>query len=411
MDVIIKLRRPHPRQDAFIKSTAKRKIIRAGRRSGKTLGVAILAVQEFLAGRRVLYATPTEDQIASFWFEVKHALINPVDDGIFKKNETIHVIELENTKQRLRAKTAFNAETLRGDYADLLILDEFQLMREDTWEEVGAPMLLDNNGDAVFIYTPPSLRTIWRSRARDPRYAAKLFKKAEADESGRWQAFHFSSLDNPHISRVALDEIAQDMTRLAYQQEILALDIEDNPAALWKRADIEGGRVATVPELHHIVVGVDPTASTGGDEAGIVSVGAASIGDVDHFYVLKDSSLQGSPATWAGAAVADYGMLQANEIIAEKNQGGEMVEATIHTVDPNAPVKLVHASRGKATRAEPVVAMYEQGRVHHVGQFPYLEDEMCQWATGAPSPNRMDALVWAITELMEAGTGVLFARL
>ena len=127
-ELTVTLRKPHEKQKAFISSQAKRKIIRAGRRGGKTVGIAIPAVTQFLDGHRVLYAAPTEDQIGSFWYEVKRALQEPIDNGIFIKNETMHYIELPGTKQRIRAKTAYNADTLRGDYADELLLDEFQLM-------------------------------------------------------------------------------------------------------------------------------------------------------------------------------------------------------------------------------------------------------------------------------------------
>src|SRR5512145_61881 len=246
----IRLRTPHAEQSRFIESPAKRKVIRAGRRGGKTVGAAQLAVEKFLDKRRVLYATPTADQITRFWFEVKRALAEPLDAGVLYKNETEHVIELPGTATRIRAKTAWNADTLRGDYADLLILDEWQLMNEDAWEIVGAPMLLDNNGDAVFIYTPPSIKSASVSKAHDKRHAAKLYQKAAADESGRWQAFHFSSHANPHISETALDEITQDMTALAIRQEIEAEDIEDTPGALWNRDMIERGRVTAAQNVY-----------------------------------------------------------------------------------------------------------------------------------------------------------------
>ena len=122
--------------------------------------------------------------------------------------------------------TAWNANTLRGDYADLLILDEWQLMAEDTWGDVGAPMMLDHDGDAVFIYTPPSLKSSGVSRARDPRHASKMFAAAQKDATGRWEAFHFTSFDNPHLSETALAEITTDMSRDSYLKEILAEDDE-----------------------------------------------------------------------------------------------------------------------------------------------------------------------------------------
>ena len=400
-ELTVTLRKPHAKQDEFINSPVKRRVIRSGRRSGKTVGISIYAVKKFLDGHRVLYAAPTEDQIGSFWYEVKRALQEPIDNGIFIKNETMHYIELPGTKQRIRAKTAYNADTLRGDYADELLLDEFQLMNEDTWAIVGAPMLLDNDGNATFIYTPPSLHSRSRTKANDPQHAAKLFKKAQADTTGRWEAFHFTSMDNPYISREALDDITQDMSSLAYRMEILAEDIDEAPGALWTRDNIEKSRVVKVETLSRIVVGVDPSATSGGDEAGIITAGRTKA----DYYTLSDDSIQGSPQAWATAAVTAYYKYQADLIVAEKNNGGEMVEAVIKQVDPSVRVKLVWASRGKATRAEPISALSEQGRDHHVGSFPALEDELCLWSPGDQSPNRLDAKVWAYTELMTLSTG------
>lgn len=391
----ITLPNPHPAQTKFIESPAKRKIIRAGRRGGKTVGMAIYAVEKFLQGRRILYAAPTADQLSRFWIEVVRALSPAIEANVLYKNETDHIIELTGTEQRIRAKTAYNADTLRGDYADLLILDEFQLMSEDTWNAVGAPMLLDNNGDAVFIYTPPSLHSRSASKANDPQHAAKLFKRAAADTTGRWETFTFSSHENPYLSKAALDEITNDMTALAYRQEILADDVDEVPGALWSRTRIDESRVTNFPDLARIVVGVDPTASAGGDEAGIVTAGMQG----EHYYTLSDDSRHGTPQEWASAAVTAYHRHKADCIVAEKNNGGDMVEAVIKQVDPNVNVKLVWASRGKVTRAEPIAAIAEQGRDHHVGYFPQLEDELCMWLPGESSPNRLDAKVWALTEL------------
>jgi hypothetical protein len=388
---------PHEKQKLFIDSQAKRKVIRAGRRGGKTVGNSIYAVERFLSGKRVLYATPTAEQIGRFWSTVTRALYEPIKAGIFYKNETEHIIERAGTEQRIRAKTAWNADTLRGDYADELILDEWQLMNEDAWEVVGAPMMLDTNGNAIFIYTPPSLHSRSVSKANDPQHAAKLYKKAMADTTGRWAVFNFTSHDNPHLSKEALSDITKDMTSLAYRMEILAEDVDEAPGALWTRDNIEAGRVFDIPDFSRVIVGVDPTASSSGDEAGIITAGLYK----DHCYTLSDDSCHGSPQTWATAAVTAYHKHKADYIVAEKNNGGEMVEAVIKQVDPKVKVKLVWASRGKATRAEPISAMSEQGRDHHVGSFPELEDELCLWIPGDDSPNRLDAKVWAYTELMD----------
>lgn len=400
----------HNAQRAFVESEAKRKVIRAGRRGGKTVGVAQLAVRAFKEGRRVLYAVPTQEQIDRFWSEVKRALDKPIEAGYIYKNETKHIVEIPGTETRIRAKTAWNADTLRGDYADLLILDEYQLMNEDAWGVVGAPMLLDNNGDVVFVYTPPSLRSAGTSKARDPQHAAKLFEKAKADQSGRWATFHFRSHDNPYISTEALSDITSDMSDLAYRQEILAEDINEVPGALWTRAKCSASRVMSAPPLIRIVVGVDPGVSTDGDETGIVVSGKSKD---EHGYAVADYSASGDPAVWPGEVIRAYIECQADLIVAEKNNGGEMVAHVIRQTSieiggvtyhgKNLPIELVWASRGKQTRAEPIAVLWgtehAPARAHLVGEYGQLENELCTWQTGNDSPNRLDALVWGMTEL------------
>lgn len=196
-------------------------------------------------------------------------------------------------------------------------------------------------------------------------------------------------------------------TRLG-RQELEGEDLDDNPHALWQRGRIDELRRDRAPECTRIVVAVDPaiTSDEDSDETGIVAEG---LGVDGHGYVLEDASQRGTPDAWARAAVGLYHAHQADVIVAEANQGGEMVRHVIHTVDPNAHVKLVHASRGKLTRAEPIAALYEQGRYHHVGSHPHLEDQMCTWQPGLPSPDRMDALVWGATELFLTGGDLHFA--
>jgi predicted phage terminase large subunit-like protein len=345
-------------------------------------------MQEFLKGKRVLYATPTQEQIERFWFEVCFALGELIDRGVYTKNETRHTIELPKTNQRIRAKTAWDADTLRGDYADLLILDEYQQMKPDAWDLVGAPMLADNDGDAVFIYT--------EKRGKHP--GREMFRKAAADKTGRWGTFVFTSKDNPHISQKAIEDLAVDMTGLAYRREILAEDIEDIPGALWRRELIK--YTDKIPNMERVVVAVDPEATSGEQsaETGIIVVGR---GVDKNGYILADRTIRGTPAVWGRRAIEAYATWNADRIVAESNNGGEMVRAVLQSIDPGVPIKLVWASRGKITRAEPVSALYEQGKVFHVGVFPELEDQMCSYTgESGPSPDRMDALVWALTELM-----------
>lgn len=387
----------HLQQKAFVESTAKRNVVRAGRRGGKTYGVAIRAVKCFLEGKRVLYAAPTLEQVDRFWTVVTRALEPAIKAKTLRKNESRHLIERTGSESRIRAKTAWNADSLRGDFADELILDEWQLMNEDAWRLVGAPMLIDNNGNATFIYTPPSLHSRSVSKADDPQHAAKLFKKAKLDTSGRWAVFHFGSKENPHIDATAIEELAQDMTALAYRMEIEAEDVDQAPGALWTRQTIEQGRLieSQLPDLERIVVAVDPSVTADGDEAGIMVVGSAD----GQGYLLADVSKQGSPAQWAETAISAFHYYDADLLVAEANNGGEMVKLTLNTIDPRVPVTLVHASRGKQTRAEPVAALAEHQRLHHIGSFPQLEDELCLWMPGDDSPNRLDALVWGVTAL------------
>lgn len=380
---------PTPHQAEFIDSPAKRKVILAGRRFGKTTGAGIMAVEGMLAGRRVLEAAPTHDQTSAFWVTCRRAVADLVNAGVVVKNETERSLEMPATGGRIRAKTAHDADTLRGDYADLLILDEFELMSPDAWTEVGAPMLLDNDGDAVFIFTPKYARGMART----------LWQRGQDDPARRWQSWHFTSLDNPHISEDALAEIVGDMTDRKYRQEILAQWLDDVPGALWTRALFDDHR-RMAPDLSRVVVAIDPavTAHESSDETGIIAAGKGIDG---HGYVLADRSCRLSPDGWAQRAVALYHETRADHIVAESNQGGDMVRLTIQTVDPRVPVRLVRASRGKQARAEPVAALYEQGRMHHVETFAELEDQCCTWTpeSGA-SPDRLDALVWAATDLM-----------
>ena len=398
---------PHNRQSEFVHSGSKRKMVRAGRRSGKTTGVGILAGKRFLEDARVLYAGPTADQLNAFWNAVKVMFAEAIDAGVYHINEAEHVLErplLASRKRvripsqnRIRAKTAWNADTMRGDYGDEVIFDEYQMMAEDSWGLVGAPMLLDNNGNATFCYTPPNRRQRSVSKAKDKLHAAKLFKFAQTNP--RWQAFHFTSLDNPYLSSEALDEVAQDMTAEAYRMEILAEDIEEAPNSLWKRAMFGLHRIRTPQTLVRVVVAVDPTGTRAGDEAGII---VAGLGGDGNGYVMTDDSIGGaSPQQWGARVISAYHEYQADRVIGETNFGGDMVESTLRVIDPDVSYQGVSSSRGKAVRAEPIAALYERNRVFHVQEFPDLEDQLCMWTPDSGwSPDRLDALVFALTELM-----------
>jgi phage terminase large subunit-like protein len=189
------------------------------------------------------------------------------------------------------------------------------------------------------------------------------------------------------------------------RQELDGELLDDVEGALWTRAMLDACRVTAGPDrLVRVVVAIDPSGGSGDSnaECGIV---VAAKGADNHGYVLQDASGRLSPERWGTRACDLFAQHRADRIIAEQNFGGAMVENTIRMINPRVPVKLVQASRGKQQRAEPVVALYEQARVHHVGLFGALEDQLCQWVPGTsgPSPDRLDALVWAISELCVEG--------
>ena len=214
-----------------------------------------------------------------------------------------------------------------------------------------------------------------------------------------------------HLSPVFIDTVVKryDGTRLG-RQELDGEIIEDRPDALWSRLAIESCRVADAPPLQRIIVAVDPPVSStkGADACGLVAAGRGEGGII---YVIADETISGlSPAGWAAKAIALWRRLEADALVVEVNQGGDMVRSVIREADSDVPVIAVRASRGKWLRAEPIAALYEQGRVKHAGLFPALEDEMCDFAldglSSGRSPDRLDAMVWAVSHLtFGAGPG------
>jgi phage terminase large subunit-like protein len=200
--------------------------------------------------------------------------------------------------------------------------------------------------------------------------------------------------DNPHLPEEYVESLEEQYTEQFRRQEIEG-EFMEAQGALWSWDDID--RVEEAPQMDRIVIGVDP-AGGGPDEVGIVAVGKAG----ERAYVLRDASMRGSPNAWAEAVANTYRTLQADRVVAERNFGADMVESTLRTAAPNLPVDTINASRGKQQRAEPCAALYEQGRVSHTDRFDTLETQMTTWDPDKSdeSPDRVDALTWALTELM-----------
>ena len=281
--------------------------------------------------------------------------------------------------------SAEEPDRLRGPNHDFAWCDELAAWRyPDTWDQLIFGLRVGENPRVIITTTPrptPLMKrlvnrsdvVITKGSTFDNR--ANLSPSFLADVTDRYQG-----------------------TRLG-RQELYAEMLDDAEGALWKRQTIEDCRVTQPPPLSRIIVAIDPAASdrSRSSETGII---VAGLGEDGRGYVLDDKSIRSNPQEWATEAITAYHLHKADRIVAESNQGGDMITHTLKTVEPDIPVKLVHASRGKHTRAEPVSALYEQGKISHVGAFPELEDQLCTWTVDGPSPDRLDALVWAFTDLM-----------
>jgi predicted phage terminase large subunit-like protein len=208
----------------------------------------------------------------------------------------------------------------------------------------------------------------------------------------------FDNSDNLAPSALAELLARYDGTRLG-RQELYGELLEDVEGALWTLQLIEQHRLKEAPQLVRTVVAVDPSVTDTGDETGIVVAGRDS---QQKGYVLADYSIRGTPDQWARRVIEAYDQHEADSIVVEVNQGGQMIGQVLRTIRPNLPIREVRATKGKQVRAEPISALYEQGRIHHVGVFEELEEQLTTWTPDAPkSPDRLDALVWAFTELIQ----------
>jgi predicted phage terminase large subunit-like protein len=291
--------------------------------------------------------------------------------------------------------SADEPERLRGPQHDSAWCDEGAAWNypEDAWDMLQFGLRLGNNPQVCFTTTPKPIPLV-----------RQLLKSSTTAVTRGTTYENRANLAEPFFQEIVSK---YEGTRLG-RQELNAEVLEDVEGALWERSWIDATRMASIKprDLQRIVVAIDPavTNTEDSDDTGIV---VAAKGADGRGYVLDDATCRMSPDGWARRAVGILSERQGDRIIAEVNNGGDLVERVVRTVDSRVPYKAVHASRGKITRAEPIAALYEQGKISHVGSFPQLEDEMCTY-TGLPgekSPNRMDALVWALSELFLEAPG------
>ncbi|MFN3613833.1 MAG: DNA-packaging protein [Rubrimonas sp.] len=288
-----------------------------------------------------------------------------------------------------RLFSAADPESLRGPQFDCAWSDELAKWRrgQEAWDMLQFGLRLGERPRQV-VTTTPRDNALLRAVLADPATVATSAPTAA---------------NRANLARDFLEKITR-RYRGTWQgrQELDGELLVEAPGALFNRAMIEAARVARAPEMDRIVVGVDPPVTSGAaaDACGVIVAGRAG----DRFYVLADRSVEGAaPAVWAAAVIEAWRTHRAARIVAETNQGGELVADLIRRIDPAAPVAQVRAVVGKAARAEPVSMLYAQGLVRHVGAFPALEDELCAMGASRKSPDRADALVWALTELSQPG--------
>ena len=285
---------------------------------------------------------------------------------------------------------ATQPDQLRGPQFDAAWCDELAKWRyaRATFDQLQFGLRLGDHPRQIITTTPRPI---------------ELLKSILAGHEGKVHVTRGRTLDNAsNLAAPFLRKVEQRYkgTRLG-RQELNGEVLGDLPGALWRQDQIDLYRVDDAPDLKRILVAVDPavTNTEESDDHGIVVAGV----DDEQGYVLEDASMAGSPVEWARRAIAMYDKYAADGIVVEVNQGGDMVAHTLRSVREGIPILEVRASRGKHVRAEPVAALYEQGRIHHVGCFSELEDQMTQTTNagyeGEDSPDRLDALVWAMTKL------------
>lgn len=348
---------------------------------------------------RLAVIAPTYADARDTCIEGDSGLLNILPQHtILNWNRSLGELVLTNGT-RYKLFSADQPERLRGPQHHRAWFDELCAARfaEETWTQMMFGLRLGTHPQVVVTTTPK----------RGHKFLKKLVGRPDVHVT---RGDTFDNARNLAAETLASLRALYGDTAIG-RQELYGELLEDVEGALWNSDLLEATRVSTHPDLTRIVVAIDPavTAEEHSDETGIVVAGIDRDG---HGYVLADRSLRGSPHTWAQVAVGEYLAWHADRIVAEVNNGGDMVEHVIRGVAKEMQVsvayKQVRASRGKHLRAEPVSALYEQGRVHHVGLLPLLEDQMCSWEPlpGMPSPDRLDALVWALTELMVGHTAI-----
>lgn len=373
---------------------------RSGRGSGKTRQYAewVLGKIKNFEYRYPILIAATVDDARDIMIEGESGIIEcapPWFKPVYNSQKK-HLVFPNGTIARVLYAT--EPEVARGKQSDMIWADELVKWRypQETFDNAMLGLRLGRNPVCGVSSTPKPIPIIKDLSNPNGKYGKHTIVTTEAT---------FANKGN--LAQNFIDVVIQPLmgTRLGLQ-ELEARVLDDNPNALWHRKKIEEFRVSKAPtDLVRIVVAIDPaaTAEATSNETGIIIAGKSRDG---HYYVLGDRSGRRMPVEWGAVAVSEWNECEADCIVGETNNGGDMVEMVVQTAALNVlkrnyvPFVKVTATRGKVIRAEPVSLLYEKGLVHHVGFFAELEDQLCDWVPGDESPDRLDALVWALTALM-----------
>lgn len=381
-------------------------VVPAGRRFGKTKGAANACIEWIIEGKKILWGDTISTNIDRY---IDRYFKPQIKDLPIRYSYQKKLLYMEQSGGYIDFRSADRPENWEGFGYDIIILNEAGIILKNDYLYTNAvlPMLMDSEGSKLLAIGTPKGKKV--KGVKEHRFFA-MYKRAVAGDP-LYQLFQYSSYDNPFLSPddvKALEEEIQLMNPQMVEQEIKANFVDGAVGELWDEIDIERARVDKAPELVRIVVAIDPAISSTAtsDETGIIVIGKDGSGNG---YVLEDVSGKYSPEGWARAAIDAAKRYGADCIVAEKNQGGDMVESVLRSQGSRHRVKLVTATKGKFVRAEPVYAYYTQRKVFHVGYHPRLEPQMCSFTSDLKnSPDRVDALVWGLTEILLTPTMEFF---
>lgn len=337
---------------------------------------------------------PTHGDLRKICFQGESGILSVLDKDLLSEsgyNKSESEITFTNGS-KIIGFPAIEPDRLRGVQFHRVWCDELASWRyRETFDNLMMALRLGESPKCIITTTPRPTELVKELAVRSD---TKVIKGNT-----------FENIDNLAPSAIKMLKERYEGTRLG-RQELYAEILEDIEGALFHSANIEQNRIEVTPDMQRIVVACDPavTANAQSDETGLIVVGR---GVDNHFYILDDKSGVFSPDVWIKRAIELYYKFQADRIVCEVNNGGDLIEKLLRVQDVNVPYSSVRATRGKMLRAEPISALYEQGKVHHVGYFKELEEQMCSYTPDTvKSPDRLDSLVWGISSLMNSGKAI-----